>query len=220
MRTASMHDRSALDRRSFLRATAGGTTLLGIAALLPACHSTVPPAPMRADGQSWRFLDPLTLTVLQAAAEAIFAPDTASGAALPPEPGRTFMFEHLDTTLAEAPKAVSEQIPLLARAIEYGSGPMMLRPALFTSMTVSERQQALNDWMNSRIAIRRVAATSLKMLLAVWYWSEGAAWGHLGYDGPLLERADIPYFESHLALAWDKPPMPALPRPHLATEQP
>jgi hypothetical protein len=128
------------------------------------------------------------------------------------------MFERLDETLAQAPKAVSGQIPLLARAIEYGSGLMLLRPTLFTSMSVPERQIALNDWMTSRIAIRRVAATSLKMLLGVWYWSESSTWGHLGYDGPLLERDDVPYFESHLALPWDKPAMPAVPRPHLSTE--
>ncbi len=208
--TKTRSDLAQLDRRGFLRSSASGLSLLAAAAALPACTGDVPPLP-KLNGDDWLFFDPLSHSVLAAAADAIVYGKHSLNKQLP-WPSDTNMLFYLDRMLYDMSADMQGQIRLLARAIEYGSMIFGLTFSRFSNLPIEKRQAILEDWMQSSIGLRRVAGNAVKMLTMAFYWTETATFAHLAYDGPLLERADIPYFEMRPMLLQDEDVLPALPQ--------
>lgn len=89
----------------------------------------------------------------------------------------------------------------LLLGLEYGAPLFRLRPGRFTSLSPAEREAYLASWARSRLAPRRQGAAVLRALASLAYYGRDAAWPDVGYDGPWLERVEVPIVR---ATAWER----------------
>jgi hypothetical protein len=59
-----------------------------------------------------------------------------------------------------------------------------LRTKPFTQMSPDEQEAVLNEWMTSRLAIRRTGYLALRTLVMGAYYGNPATWSAMGYPGP------------------------------------
>lgn len=94
--------------------------------------------------------------------------------------------------LRELPKLDRRSLAVLLRFIEYGAPLLIGRLRRFTRLNPEQRAAIVRGWMESDLAPRRQAAASLKVLAMLGYYGRDAAWGDVGYDGPWLDRIEVP----------------------------
>lgn len=170
-----------IDRRRFLKRTAGGVALLGIGSLLPAGCTRYPKPPTHL-----RFLDPREYAIINAVAERLLGAAGAIGS----EPNQIDVGANVDAAVAAWDNEAQGQLRTMLRVFEHGTYLFDLRRKRFTRLTVAEQDQYLAGWMNSTLGVRRVVFRALKLLVAVGFYREPLAWTRIGYDGPWLGRVD------------------------------
>jgi len=169
-----------MDRRGFLRLTAGGGAAIAVASLLPAgCARDYPQA--EAAGVSLRSLTDKEYAVARAAAEALLvdvpvAPDAVA--------------RGIDAELAVAGEPMKSDMKTVLKLIEHGT-LLSFKPKRFTALSAAQRRAVLDDWATSRIALRRGAFQALKGFVVFFAYIDDGTRGLTGFPGPWPERTAI-----------------------------
>ena len=169
-----------LDRRGFLRASAGGVVAVGFAALLPAGCS--PGAVDAQQAAGLRTLSSGEFATARAAAEAMLA-------GLPIEPERIALRMDHELTLIGGPLArdMKRVLRLLERLTPLAG---RLRP--FSELEPAARLRYLAGWRDSRFALRRAAFNAVRSFVYFFAYADPATWSLTGFPGPWPERFDMP----------------------------
>src|SRR5262245_18642702 len=143
-------DRFVLDRRAFLRNTAGGSAALVLASLFPAgCSADYPHA--TADGAQLHSLTDKEYAITRAAAEALLI-------GVPVEPKA--VAGRIDRELAAAGNPMRADFKTVLGLIEHLT-PLGGHMHRFTNLKPADRLAYLNGWGQSRFALRRAAYFAL-----------------------------------------------------------
>jgi Gluconate 2-dehydrogenase subunit 3 len=169
----------AIDRRRFLKRTAGGVALLGLGALLPTGCSRYPKPAARL-----RFLNPREYAILSATAARLLGAEGAVGA----DADQIDVAANVDALLADWDTEVQGQLRTMLRVFEHGTYLFDLRRKRFTQLTAAKQDAYIAGWMNSTLGVRRVVFRALKLLVAAGFYQRPHAWTGIGYDGPWLGR--------------------------------
>jgi hypothetical protein len=172
-----MHE---MDRRGFLRTTAGGTAAIAVASLLPVgCGSEYPASDQdRVDLQS---LTPKEYAIAKAAVEAflIDLPVTATSVAT-----------RIDRELALVGDPVRSDFKTVLGLMEHLT-PLGGRVRRFTSLNPQERLKYLRGWSRSRFNLRRGAFFGLKGFIYYFAYTDVATRPITRFEGPWPERLQI-----------------------------
>ena len=170
---------SDVTRRSFLALAAGGGAALGSLASLRA----VPAAALETSSATAFFL-PRDREILTAVVERM----VATGEATAPPVRATHTIDTIDALCGRLDPSATAPLPALLRLVDWG--PLLFdgRLARFTTLDAAGRDAALASWMESRLALRRVAFYALRNLSLLGYWSQDETWPLIGYAGPLLRK--------------------------------
>jgi hypothetical protein len=167
----------ALDRRGFLRATAGGATAAALASLLPAgCTGDYPQA--SSDGVALQALTPKEYAVLRAAAEALLA-------GLPVAPAR--VAARIDAELAAVGDPMRADMKTVLRLLEHLTllGGRLRR---FTALDGAARLAYLGTWARSRFSLRRAAYQAVRGVIYLYAYTEDSTRPLTGFPGSWPER--------------------------------
>ncbi|HEY8154448.1 MAG TPA: hypothetical protein VII72_10010 [Myxococcota bacterium] len=173
----------ASTRRGFLR-LAGATAAFSALAQLPvlpaaaACSATPPPG--------GRFFDDTETEILTQLMQRI----VETGLPDAPRVRDTRAVATVDSVCRGLDPAVSGLLPLALRLVEWGPPCFDLRFARFTRLPPDEQDASLRSWMTSKLAFRRSAFLGLRNLCFLGWYSQPESWSLIGYQGPLLRRAD------------------------------
>jgi len=167
-----------MQRRQLLQSGA----LAGLAPLLPRLGAA--DLVGNWDGDAW--------DVALAVADALFGP---LGAPFPDPASTDFARIYRDFLQGLAPE-LQHDLELVLRVVEYSPPLIIGRFARFRSLDRRARSGHLDKLSRHPIAPLRTAARALHMLLAPLYFSTDETWPALGYDGPWVDRFQIPYFEA------------------------
>src|SRR5687768_6757573 len=171
---------SAIDRRGFLRVTAGGATAIALASLLPAgCSSDYPQA--EGDGIELKSLSEKQYAVARAAAEALLVgvPVTAATVAM-----------RIDQELAWVGDPITTDMKTVLTLMEHAT-PLGLRARRFTSLNPEERLAYLKGWRDSRFQLRRAAYQAIKGFVYYMAYIDPATRSITGFEGAWPERTKI-----------------------------
>ena len=166
-----------LDRRGFLRATAGGATAVAVASLLPAgCADEYPQA--QADGVALQALTPKEYAVARAAAEALLA-------GVPVEPAS--VAAAIDTNLAAVGDPIRADMKTVLTLLEHLTvlGGRFRR---FTALDPEARLGYLLTWARSRFALRRAAFQAVRAFVYFFSYSQDVTRPLTGFEGTWPER--------------------------------
>lgn len=122
-----------------------------------------------------------------------------------PEPASTGFEQRLQAFLHRMDPDTRSELELVMRVVEYGPPLLAFRFRWFTGLDAEARRRYLDRWPDHRLPPLRSAATALKLLFGPIYFSDDATWQVMGYDGPWVERFQVPYFE--LPPVLDDPPL-------------
>jgi hypothetical protein len=179
-----------ITRRQLLRSSVAGAALLtGVGLLVPLVERRGGPADAPSD---LKVLSPTEWAVVEAVAARILASDGGEGPdAQAAEAGR-----FADRYLAGLDAGLRQDVRALLLLIEYGAGPLALRPRRFTRLSAASQDAILRDWEQSALALRRQGFQALKTLCLFAYWRLDGAWPEIGYTGPLVARRGAPADEA------------------------
>jgi hypothetical protein len=171
-----------LSRRRFLRNTLVGGALLGTAAIvgrhLSGYHLDA------AIAGRLRALSPKEYLILDAIVNRMLAPDR-SDAPTASSVGATLF---IDDYLTRLDDGMRSDLRALLHLVEHGSGLFRFGLSRFTHMRAGEQDATLEDWAQSRLAVRRQGFQALKTLAMLGYWRADSTWPLIGYTGPMLPR--------------------------------
>jgi hypothetical protein len=169
-----------MDRRGFLRSTAGGSAAIALASLLPAgCAMDYPQASQ--DGISLKALTDKEYAVVRAAGEALLdnlSVDPKTVAA------------RIDAELAAVGEPVRGDFKTVLGLVQHltflgGSG------RVFTNLNVPERLAYLTGWSRSRFKLRRGAFFALKGFIYYFAYIDPATRVLTGFTGAWPEKVKI-----------------------------
>jgi hypothetical protein len=172
---------SGLDRRGFLRTTAGGTAALALATLLPAgCASDYP----EAASIELQSLSPKEFAVVRAAAESILdgVPVAAEEVAL-----------RIDRELALVGEPIRGDFKTALTLLEHLT-PLGGKLRRFTALDPAARLGYLHGWRESRFVLRRAVFQAVKAFVFFFAYSDDATRPLTGFYGPWTERQVIPVY--------------------------
>lgn len=170
-----------LDRRGFLRSTAGGTAAVAIASLLPAgCAADYGQA--AADGGALLALSPKEYAVARAAAEALLIDVPVPAAAVATA---------IDRELAAVGDPVRGDMKTVFALLEHLTflGGRVRR---FTALEPEARLSYLRGWAGSRFTLRRGAFQAVRAFVYFYAYIDPATRPLTGFEGPWPERMEIP----------------------------
>lgn len=172
---------AGLDRRGFLRGTAGGAAAVALASILPAgCAEDYPQA--GEDGVTLKALTPKEYAVARAAAEALLA-----GCPVAPRD----VAAAIDAELAMAGDPMRKDFKSALSLIEH----LTFLSGQRQRFTISEPEQRLaylRDWSRSRFTLRRGAYQALHGFVAYFAYIRNETRALTGFAGPWPERVSIP----------------------------
>jgi hypothetical protein len=171
----------SMDRRGFLRTTAGGSAAIALAAWLPSgCAAEYPEA--RQDQTRLYVLTEKEYAVTRAAAEALVV-------GIPVSPG--VVASRIDRELSIAGEPMRTDFKTVVGLMEHLTflGGTTRR---FTKLTPAERLAYLRTWKHSRFALRRGAYFALKGFVYYFTYSDPATRAHTRFAGPWPERFKLP----------------------------
>lgn len=169
-----------LDRRGFLRSSAGGLAAIGLASALPAgCARTYPQA--AADEVTLRSLTEKEYAVARAAAEAILT-------GVPVEPAQ--VASAIDAELAAAGEPIRSDMKTVLGLIEHLTF-LGGRRRRFTALPAEARLEYLGGWSRSRFNLRRGAYQALHGFVVYFAYSRDATRPLTRFPGPWPERITI-----------------------------
>ncbi len=169
-----------LDRRSFLRGTAGGAAAIALASWLPAgCSADYPESSK--DGIDLETLTPKEYAITRAAAEALLIglPVTAGTVA-----------SRIDRELSVVGDPVRSDFKTVLGLMEHLT-PLGGRVRRFTVLTPQERLKYLRGWSRSRFNLRRGAFYGLKGFIYYFAYIDPATRPITGFQGAWPERLQI-----------------------------
>lgn len=171
-----------VDRRGFLRTTAGGVAVVALASLIPSgCASDYPVAA----GLGLMTLSPKEFAVVRAAAEAIL------GEGVPVSPEEVAL--RIDRELALVGEPVRGDFKTALGLLEHLT-PLGGRLRRFTALDPAARLAYLHGWRESRFVLRRAVFQAVKAFVFFFAYSDDATRPLTGYYGPWAERVTIaPY---------------------------
>ncbi|HUF11694.1 MAG TPA: hypothetical protein VMN78_01175 [Longimicrobiales bacterium] len=168
-----------IDRRGFLRSTAGGGVAIGLAALLPGCGREAS-AGAAAAGEL-RSLTGKEFEVARAAAEALLV-----GVPIDPSAIAT----RLDYELWAVGGAIEEDVRTVLQLLEHLT-PLGGRLRRFTELNPTERLAYLETWRNSRFNLRRASFNAIKSFVYFFAYADPAMWAATGFPGTWPGRIPV-----------------------------
>jgi hypothetical protein len=169
-----------IDRRGFLRVSAGGATAIVLASLLPAgCARDYPYADD--DGTELKSLTDKQYAVARAAAEALLVGVPVSAAVVA---------ARIDQELAWVGEPIRTDMKTVLTLMEHAT-PLGGRMRRFTSLTPEQRLAYLHGWRHSRFQLRRAAYQALKGFVYYMAYIDPATRPLTGFTGPWPERISI-----------------------------
>ncbi|HLU24117.1 MAG TPA: twin-arginine translocation signal domain-containing protein [Longimicrobiales bacterium] len=172
-----------LDRRGFLRNTAGGAAALAAATLIsPGCAAEYPQAEM--DGVALQTLTPKQYAVVRAAAEALLVDVPVSPAEVAAS---------VDRELALVGDPIEGDMKAVLGLIEHLTilGGRLRR---FTALSPEARLRYLGTWRESRFKLRRAAFMALRAVVYYTAYTHDSTRPLTGFEGPWPERYRIPVY--------------------------
>jgi len=170
----------SLDRRGFLRTTAGGAAAVVVASALPAgCARDYP----QADGLTLASLSPKEFAVARAAAEALLS-------GVPVDPAD--VASRIDLELAAVGDPIRSDMRSVLRLVEHLTllGGHLTR---FTALEPVDRLSYLRGWGTSRFELRRAAFQALRGFVSYFAYIQDETRAITGFPGPWPERLAL-YF--------------------------
>jgi hypothetical protein len=169
--------RSGISRRSFLALAGSGAALGALARLPRAALASVPAAaaPFFSADESDVLLHVVERMVDTGLPDAPRVRDTAAIATI-------------DRLCAGLDPALTQPIPILMRAVDWGPYVFDWRWARFRELDDAGKDASLAGWMTSSLALRRLAFAALKNLAMLGWYSQDASWKAIAYQGPLIAR--------------------------------
>lgn len=170
-------------RRGFLKLAGTTAALASVARLqsVPA-SATTPTAPA---GQA-AFFSPWETEILTQVAERM----VETGEPDAPRLRDTRAMAVIDRIARGLDPAVSGQLPLAIRLVEWGPILFDFTFSRFSHMTDADKDASLRAWMTSGLALRRQAFLAFRNLSLLGYYSQEETWPLIGYRGPLLGRGE------------------------------
>ena len=172
---------TGLDRRGFLRATAGGGAAIALASALPAGTLKAYSAAQE-DGVDLKALSPKQYAVVRAAAEALLVD-------VPVDPGA--VARAVDTDLAAVGDPIRSDMRTVFTLLEHLT-PLGLRFRRFTALGIDDRRAYLMTWARSRFNLRRAAFQATRGFLYFNTYLREETWPVTGFPGPWPERFEFP----------------------------
>jgi len=170
-----------IDRRGFLRGTAGGAAAVAVASLLPAgCSADYPQA--EGDEVTLSSLSPKEYAVVRAAAEAILV-------GVPVQPRD--VASSIDRELAAVGEPIRSDMKNVLRLIEHFT-IFGLHRRTFTELRPDERLAYLQGWAHSRLALRRAAFQAVRGFVQYFAYIRPETRAITGFTGPFPETVNIP----------------------------
>lgn len=172
-----------MDRRGFLRTTAGGTAAIALASMIPAgCAADYPEASV--DGVALEALSEKEYAVVRAAAEAIL-----HDVPVPPER----VARRIDREIAAVGDPIRGDLKTVFSLLEHLTflGGRLRR---FTALDPAERLQYLHGWSQSRFNLRRAAFQAVRSCVFFFAYHDDATRSITGFTGPWREHIDIPAY--------------------------
>jgi hypothetical protein len=166
-----------LDRRGFLRTTAGGAAAVVAASLLPAgCSTDYPQAAL--DGHALQALTDKQYATARAAAEAILVgvPVTAASVAA-----------GIDRELAAVGEPVRTDMKTVLSLMEHATF-LNLHVHRFTELTPADRLRNLESWAHSRFTLRRAAYQALRSFVVYFAYIQDSTRSITKFPGTWPER--------------------------------
>ncbi|HEX6694113.1 MAG TPA: hypothetical protein VF035_05330 [Longimicrobiales bacterium] len=166
-----------MNRRGFLRATAGGATVIAAASLLPAgCARDYPQA--TSDSYSLQSLTDKEYATARAAAEALLVgvPVTAWSVA-----------QAIDRELALVGEPIRSDMKTVLNLIQHAT-ILGGRVSRFTALSPDHRRRYLETWAHSRFELRRAAYQALKGFVVYFAYSQDATRALTGFHGSWPEQ--------------------------------
>lgn len=170
-----------LDRRSFLRTTAGGTLAIAIASMLPAgCTRDFPQA--LNDGHKLLSLTDREYATARAAAEAMLVgvPVTPASVA-----------QAIDRELQAVGEPIRSDMKTVFGLIEHAT-ILGFHARPFTALSAEQRRSYLETWAQSRFDIRRGAYQALKSFVVYFAYIQDVTRPMTHFPGPWPERMQLP----------------------------
>lgn len=174
---------AALDRRSFLRATAGGGAAIALASALPPGTLEAYPAALQ-DGADLSALSPKQYAVARAAAEALLVD-------LPVDPAA--VARAVDADLAAVGDPIRSDMRTVLTLLEHLT-PLAWRFRRFTALDIDDRRAYLMTWARSRFNLRRAAFQATRGFLYFNTYLREETWAVTGFPGPWPGRFHIPAY--------------------------
>jgi hypothetical protein len=169
----------SMDRRGFLRASAGGSTAIALASLLPGCAGSYPQASQ--DNADLKALTPKEYAVARAAAEAFLVGVPLSA---------TTIAKRIDQELAWVGEPIRTDMKTVLSLTEHLT-PLGRRMRRFTDLQAEQRLAYLETWRNSRFQLRRAAYQALKGFVYYFAYIDDATRPITGFNGPWPERVKV-----------------------------
>jgi hypothetical protein len=172
---------SPLNRRGFLRASAGGSAAITLAALLPAgCARDYPESTQ--DNADLKALTPKEYAAARAAAEALLVGVPVSA---------TTVAKRIDQELAWVGEPIRTDVKTVLSLTEHLT-LLGGRTRRFTALRPEERLAYLGTWRDSRLQLRRAAYQALKGFVYYFAYIDDATRSITRFPGPWPERVKIP----------------------------
>jgi hypothetical protein len=103
-----------------------------------------------------------------------------------PSPKTLDTVRAVDAILTRVDDSTRRELDQLLMLFENALGNFLfgLRARPFTAMSAEEQQQVLDEWMTSRLSLRRTGYLALRTIVMGAYYSNPATWPALKYPGP------------------------------------
>ncbi len=176
----------AVTRRTFLKRTlAGGVAAAGAGGVALALRPGAPGPPPRTP---LRFFTPAEYGLFAIVARRVVPP--VAGA---PSADELDVAGKADGLLARAAPHVQGDLRRLLGLFDDALAAFLLdgRTSPFSRLSAAGQDEALRQWRDSRLSLRRSGFQGLQRLAAALYYSDPRSWPAAGYPGPpVLVRAD------------------------------
>jgi hypothetical protein len=170
-----------LDRRGFLRVSAGGAAAVALASALPAgCGRSYPHA--AADGVVLQALSPKEYAVLRAAADALLVD-------VPVAPAH--VAAAIDAEVAAIGEPVRGDMKSLLGLLEHLTF-LDGRGRRFTALSRADRLRVLHGWATSRFVLRRGGYQAVRSFVYYFTFIRDETRVLTGFYGPWPERMTLP----------------------------
>lgn len=177
-----MTPEARLSRRGFL-ALAGSGSALAALARLPAAALAAPAA---GSAPASAFFSAYEAEILTQVVERI----VDSGLPDAPRVRESAAVATIDRLCAGLDPALTEPLPALLRAVEWGPYLFDWTFSRFTALDAAGKDASLRGWMTSRFALRRLGFQALKNLSLLGWYAQDESWPAIGYRGPLIARRE------------------------------